>query len=240
LTPPLSNPQNDVQFWDSGWVSLQPGYGTNTTRFGPELSFGRAMADALPNDEIYLVKYARSGAGLADPTDWNPATGSDYSTFLSRVDAALDNLDNAAIDYEISGMLWMQGEHDTLNSADAAAYEANLTNFIATVRGEFETPNMPFIIGRITTEFGTAVNNALVRDAQVTVANNVGGAYWVDTDSLQLGSVGHYGTQGQIDLGELFAGKNLAAIPEPQSCTLLILTTLGLVVTRRRRKSRRP
>ena len=214
LQPPLSQPQDDVRFWSgTGWVSLRPGFGAYAgTSFGPELTFGRAMADALPDERIYLVKHAVGGTGLADPTEWNPATGSIYRTFINRVKAALANLTAAGIDHEVAGMLWMQGEHDTLDPADAAAYEANLTNLIAAVRAEVGAPGMPFAIGRITTElFGkaTEADNKRVRDAQVAVAEAVEGASWVDTDRLQLGTPGHYGTEGQIDLGELFAGAIL-------------------------------
>ena len=47
-------------------------------------------------------------------------------------------------------MIWMQGESDANNSAYAAAYEANLTNLITAVRSDFSTPDMPFVVGRIT------------------------------------------------------------------------------------------
>ncbi len=50
-----AEPQSDVKFWSgSAWVDLAPGAGN----FGPEIGFGRAMKDALPKEEIYLVKYA--------------------------------------------------------------------------------------------------------------------------------------------------------------------------------------
>ncbi len=48
LTPPLSQPQTDVNFWSGGWVPLQPIYGRSSTQFGPEVSFGRAIKDAFP------------------------------------------------------------------------------------------------------------------------------------------------------------------------------------------------
>ena len=54
LKPPLSEPQKDVRYWNDGWVPLKPGFGHNFNygdvdpkQFGPEVSFGRAMADAL-------------------------------------------------------------------------------------------------------------------------------------------------------------------------------------------------
>jgi len=232
LTPPLSNPQSDVSLWNNGWVSLQPGFGNTTSEFGPELSFGRAIADALLDDDIYLVKHAISGTNLDD--QWDPGSGPQYADFKAKADAALTNLDNAGIDYQISGMLWMQGESDAMDASDAAAYEANLINLIATVRSEFATLDLPFIMGRILTGYGTPSNNTLVREAQVDVAGDLDGVFWIDTDALQLGTPGHYGTEGQIELGNLFAQQNLSAIPEPQSWLLMSLSVLGLSVIRKR------
>lgn len=233
LTPPLSNPQNDVNIWNNNsWEAPRPGFW-----FGPEVSFGRTMADALPDDDIYLIKHGASGTNLA--VQWAPPTGPEYVAFRNKVDAALTNLENASIDHEISGMLWMQGESDALSATYAAAYETNLTNFIATIRGEFNVPEMPFIVGRVLSHFDTEPPSgaAMVRAAQETVANDVDDVFWFDTDSLSQRSdfPGHYDTQGQIDLGELFAEKNLAAIPEPSSMSLMLYGFLAAIVALGRR-----
>ena len=223
LTPPLSEPQKDVRYWNDGWVPLKPGFGHNFNygdvdpkQFGPEVSFGRAMADALPDDDIYIIKHGVNGANLA--VQYAAPDSQNYIDFRDKVKAALANLDEANIDYEISGMLWMQGESDASPSIDFAnAYETNLTNLIATVREDFDSPEMPFVLGRILTHFDTRPSggNAIVRAAQEAVADKDDDVYWFDTDSLQLAYGGHYGTEGQIDLGELFAEKSLEAIPEP-------------------------
>lgn len=211
LEAPLDQSQEDVKIWSgANWTSLQPGFGNRGENFGPEVSFGRAMAEGLPDENIYLIKYARGGSGLVANDDWNPSGGSDYLAFISRVKSALGQLAADGIEFEIGGMLWMQGEHDTLESATAAGYETSLRQFIETLRDDFETPGMPFVIGRITTEFGTTANNTLVREAQVRVAEETEGVFWVDTDELSLGTPGHYGTEGQLDLGRLFAGEILA------------------------------
>ena len=223
LTGTLSEPQDDVRYWNDGWVSLKPGFGHNFNygdvdpkQFGPEVSFGRAMADALPDDDIYLIKHGVNGANLA--VQYAAPDSQGYIDFRNKVNAALTNLDDANIDYEISGMLWMQGESDASNATRAAAYEANLTNLIATVREDFDSPEMPFVLGRIRPHYDTRPSggNAIVRAAQEAVADNDDDVYWFDTDSLQLAYAGHYGMQGQVDLGELFAEKILVAVAEPR------------------------
>ncbi len=82
-------------------------------------------------------------------------------------------------------------------------------------------PNMPIVIGRITTHYGAAADSALVRNAQVNAANLFDHVSWVNTDDLQqnLPWPWHYGTQGQIDLGIRFANEFIN-VPEPSTILL--------------------
>ena len=231
--PPYNVAQTDVRFWNygpesqpdpvhginipgigTGWVDLEPGYGHTPADFGPEVSFGYALNNAFPDDDIYLVKYGLTSSSLA--VHWNPwGTGSCYNQFAARVSNAMANLTGAGLSPTIAGMIWMQGESDAMVPAYAAAYQTNLRIFINKVRNEFGTV-MPFVAGRITDyeEWGTPADNALVRSAQMTVPGQVGSAAWIDTDDLQWAYVGHYGTQGQLDLGTRFADE-LLGIPGP-------------------------
>jgi hypothetical protein len=214
LLPPYSEVQNDVNYWSGAWGSLSPGFGNHSHEFGSEVAFGRAIKDTLPDDAIYLVKYSVNGTALYN--DWKPATGAQYIGFMNTVNAALTALGNAGINYEISGMLWMQGESDALEG-EAASYETNLVNFISDMRTQLNTPAMPFIIARVRAYYGgggTPPTQAdIVRGAQVTVAESTPYVSWFDTDAYQMVNAGHYGTQGQIDLGNHFATANLAYIP---------------------------
>jgi hypothetical protein len=162
-----------------------------------------------PNDEIYLIKSATGGTSLAG--DWKPtpdAMGPQYILFRSRVDAALANLTAAGKKYTIVGMIWMQGENDSTVPEHAKAYEENLKNFIKQVRDDVHAPEMKFVIGRITymsKPWAPMENIDLVRAAQQKVAETDGNAAWFDTDDLQWAYYGHYGTSGQIELGQRFA-----------------------------------
>jgi len=237
LVSPYDAAQNDVNYWFSGfWVSLSPGFGYDSGAFGPEVAFGRAIKDALPNDTIYLVKYAKNGTALYN--GWKPTDGDEYIAFMNTVNPALANLTANGINYEISGMLWMQGESDAYEG-QAASYETNLVNFIADMRTQFNTPEMPFIIARVLTYYGgdtiplysgtqTDPNQAeVVRAAQVTVAESTPYASWFDTDAYQIAiMLGHYGTQGQLDLGNDFATAILAYIPLPPSVKIDIAESI--------------
>lgn len=231
LPAPYNATQPDVKFWSNGgWVSLQGGFGTSSAYFGPEVSFGYRIHAMLPQDTVYLIKYAAGGTTLADPAcEWTPnGSGTVYNTFKTTANDAIQSLTNAVLSPRIAGMLWMQGESDTYGYA--AEYQANLTNLINHVRSDFATPNMPFVIGRIMSyaqyPFGTPTNNAVLRTAQVTVGTQMPYVSWVNTDGLSVypyGVVnpGHYDAQGQIGLGNLFADA-IIQIPEPSGITILI------------------
>ena len=224
-----------MNFWNSGdnqWQPLSSSFNGDPD-FGPEVSFGYQMRAAFPGDNIYLYKYAVPSTSLY--FEWNPIDPGNslpcYSIFQSGATAALQSLQNAGLSPTIAGMLWMQGESDAANPYYAAAYQTNLMNLIAAVRGDFNTPDMPFVIGRITTAWGDPVDNAIVRAAQMTVPTLVNNASWINTDDLEISTAipPHYGTQGQIDLGLRFANQFIQA-PEP--------SVLALVADRRDRSIR--
>ena len=87
------------------WAPLTPGHGTGfatdgetnalSDRFGPELSFGRALA-ANSDQPIALIKYSRGGTSLADGagySDWFPEAGG--ADDLNQYDFALATIRNA-------------------------------------------------------------------------------------------------------------------------------------------------
>ena len=251
LTTPYNVAQTSVKLWSNrtgnAWVDLQGGFGAESPDFGPEVSFGYAVKRLFPADEIYLIKYGIPATNLA--FNWKPsgtgtvstAEGYYYNVFQDTTNAAINNLIAAGKSPSIAGMLWMQGESDALNTSMANAYEANLRNLIGAVRSDFATPTMPFIVGRITTLWGTAANNAKVRTAEDAVGADptLVNVSTVSTDSLSLwvsphAYPNHYDTQGQIELGTLFANQ-FAPTPEPSTCVLAGTGFLVLVGYLRRR-----
>ena len=225
LSPPYDQPQTDVKIWDywsgGGWADLEGGFSMYPgTYFGPEVSFGHALNELFPDDDIYLVKYALGRTNLHE--DWKPdGSGVQYNTLKATADAAIQDLADDGLSPQVAGMIWLQGERDSQFAEMAAAYEENLTNLIETVREDFSADDMPFIIGRISTYFGDY--NAQVRAAQVAVAEQMDNVGWVDTDDLLwvYDNPGHYNAAGQIELGDRFA-DGIAEIPEPSTLVLLL------------------
>jgi hypothetical protein len=208
LTPPYDTAQTNVAFWhDGAWVDLAPGFGNTSTQFGPEVSFGYTIKQEMAPDSILLIKYAANGTALYN--DWAPPSGPQYSAFMTTARAALADLDANGIDYEISAMLWLQGESDALEG-QGAAYETNLRNFIDDMRTQFNVADLPFYIARVRDYYGTEEQSALVRAAQVDVAESTDNVEWFDTDSYNpLINGGHYNAAGQIGIGIDFAITHL-------------------------------
>lgn len=230
------DPQPGVKIWNNGsrqWAELSS-YSDGDC-FGPEVSFGYEMHAAFPNDDIYLVKWAYGGTNLY--ADWKPANGGGwcYNSFKMTAMAALQNLDAAHLSPSVAGMLWMQGEGDAANSTSANAYQQNLIDFIAAVRTDpqfsFNSPDMPFVLGRIIQGYGTSGDNATVRTAQMTVPTLVEHTMCINTDDLQVSPEIplHFGTQGQIELGIRFADK-FKPTPEPSMSMLLLTGSLAAAV----------
>jgi hypothetical protein len=154
----------------------------NGDHFGPELTFGRTLADfygltnrvPVTNVMVAIIKYSRGGTTLYQ--DWAAGgdsstnnDGADYITFQTVVSAGLAHLAAAypGATLEMDGMIWVQGESDidppVPNPAVAIAYGTNLTRFIKDARltwGAYSPygTNLPFFLSRISTNQTTYSN----------------------------------------------------------------------------------
>jgi iduronate 2-sulfatase len=224
LTGPLAKwakPQDDVLIAYScsklrgpvltsgGFRKLQPGWsvapGKNrptklpSGTFGPEVSFGRGMADRLKGKKVALIKFAEGGTSLAK--DWNPNVKDRlYPAFLDFTKRSLKELKDKGHTYTLRGMIWHQGESDAGLAAEE--YQKLLTAFIARVRADLGAPEMPFGVGEV---FDNGKRDA-VRAAQKAVAGKVKGAFFVSADRLKTFDGGtHFDAASQVELGERFA-----------------------------------
>ncbi len=214
LTAPYNAPLPQVRIWDlkkrqwTGLPLLAAVFGPEEQSigaFGPEISFGHAMAGAFPKRDIRLIKYAANGTALHD--DWAPGTGAQYIAFVDTVKAALQDLEANKIEYEIAGMLWLQGESDAVEKK-GQDYQKNLMTLIKQIRTAFRTPKMPFVIARVRDHYGKGAQAKMVRDAQEFVAEKDTDVHWFDTDDCgPLIKGGHYTSKGLIEIGKRFADK---------------------------------
>lgn len=240
----LKDPQTDVKIYhvpapatNGSWQDLRPGMSSSGNTFGPELTFGRAMADALPDDDIMIIKYAFGGTDLY--SQWNSNENDLYPDFINKVNHALSLISGP---YEIAGMCWQQGEKDARDDGEhkANAYQQNLTDLINSVRQDLNVPNMKFVLGYIPdldeVDFSPLRNfpyTNIVQQAQLNVSLNVSNVFLIEESKDQLtfnDDLKHYDASGQMDLGNLYAQEML--IPEPATCALF---SLGLIFLRKRK-----
>ena len=183
----------------SGW-SVAPGKNRPTKlpsdTFGPEVTFGRGMADHLKGKKVAVIKFAEGGTSLAK--DWNPDVKDRlYPAFLEFTKKSLKELKDQGHTYTIRGMIWHQGESDAGLTADE--YQKLLTAFIARVRTDLDVPELPFGVGEV---FGNG-NRDAVRAAQKATAEKVKGAFFVSADELKTFDGGtHFGAASQVEFGE--------------------------------------
>jgi hypothetical protein len=240
LPPELYAPQLDVLFWyeegpwgtvhdpgrrirSDGWEPLEfqsdPAYGTfgwYVDGFGPEVKLGRVLADNL-STEVAVLKVAVNATSLA--IDWDPDTADSlYGQMLDITDEALAALGELGHTGTLAGCFWMQGEWDALYASYAAAYQSNLTAFIADLRADCGNPALPFVIGRLNVHIDECPYISFpylddVRAAQEAVAASVPRAALVNTDDLPLNSdFLHFTAAGQLKLGGRFAEAYLAML----------------------------
>jgi len=212
----LQQPQPDALLFNgyNGWlpidhlVPLQPGSGED---FGPEVTFGRAMADARPEETFALIKWARGGTDLA--SDWNPAGGLSYQRFRTTVTRGLRALADAGYTPEVVGMLWMQGETEGHDAAAAAVYGSYLAAFIADIRGRYGA-KLPFLIAEtFQGEYGDVVSAA---QAAVAAADPLTCFIPTRTFSFKCDGV-HLDAVGQQELGRAFAAAYLGCLLLPDA-----------------------
>ncbi len=214
---------SDVDFYSdtesrSGTLTeLYPG-ASETSGFGPELGFGRRITDILGCDSttrVAIIKYANGGTSLY--SDWRAGGDSTISNdgpeYVAFQQAVTDGLAALSAKYtsaviNIEGMLWMQGESDSLIPEESTNYYRNLTNFIFDVRATYGI-RLPFVIGRLSTNQSGSAASLIqnIRNAQNSAAAESTLNGLVYTDSFPLQDEWHFNPSGQISLGKAFAAQ---------------------------------
>jgi hypothetical protein len=190
--------------------------------FGPEMTLARTLANRPDSGAIAVIKIGFFGTNLAQ--DWRPdaITGNRlHAVLLREVRLALSLLPKEGLRPRLAGFFWMQGETDAARSEHAAAYLENLTDFVASIRSEFEVPALPFVLGRIGPRPAKGYpGQDLVRDAQVGFATQDSHAAWTDTDDLARGGDGiHLVASGVMELGVRWARAWIELARSPTEST---------------------
>ena len=225
LDDSLSQPQNDVKFWyrktqnsatnnalpENEIINLAPGSGHGVTgivapvEFGPEITIGRVIADALPAQNVMLIKGTRSGSNLH--TAWAQG-GIHYNNFLQTIGEAVDQIQANGDTPVFKGMFWVQGEADSIDLDNALNYEANLTDLIQRVREDFfDGRDAPFILSQLSDNQYSSLSSGqlAVRAGQAAVADADARVAIIVTDDDDLfttrSDIIHFDANGLLNLG---------------------------------------
>ena len=209
------HPENTVT-WDNKkktWVPLGADSFAERRKFkfGPEIAFSHKLAKKYPNHTIAVVK--TSGGGTKLWKHWLPGKPM-YVRFLKNMENAIEDLKEQGISYEVSGMLWMQGESDAEFLEWANAYEDNLKILYKDVRLQTGKKDLPIVMGRISIGLlrKTPWNfdfTEVVQAAQDRVAKADKNVRIINTDKLEtLEDNTHFNSESNIWLGEKM-GKSM-------------------------------
>lgn len=194
------------------WFGVyQPGVNSGNsnlpTMWGPEAQFAYDFRQANPTETLIIVKVTQGSTTLASNAsamDWSPSTHELFDLTTSNIQAARSALaaNGVTVDHEV--VLWMQGESDAGSAATAAAYGANLTDFLAHVRTDWlHDADGKVAVGRIADS--PMAYDGVVRTAQRAVDQ-------ADPDTLSFNTIGfpmqadglHYAAGGHVALGASF------------------------------------
>ncbi len=184
-------------------------------KFGPEIAFAKVLAKKFPDHTIAIVK--TSGGGTKLWKHWLPDQPM-YIRFLKNFENAIESLETKGTPFEISGMLWMQGESDAEFLDWANAYEDNLKVLFEAVRLQTGKKELPIVMGRISIGLlrKTPWNfdfTPVVQEAQDIVSSQDKNVYIINTDKLKtLKDNTHFNTEAQIWLGKKMGKIMLKAL----------------------------
>ena len=146
--------RDDVLIWFLGRKGpLEPGYGSNPNKIGPELGFGWTIGDAF-EEPVLLIKIAWGGKSLAEdfrPPSLDGETGLYYTKLLEHTENVLRQADQffpqlKGRTFLLEGFGWHQGWNDRINQSFNDSYEHNMIQFIKDIRQDLKAPSLPFVI----------------------------------------------------------------------------------------------
>jgi hypothetical protein len=225
IAPHLIAPRDDAWcVYARHWPGpLAPRFGFRPNNFGPELAFGHGLADQA---SAPLILFKSSIGGRTLHRDYRPplaveraggTVGPLYLDIIRRFHNLVEHIDTVIPEFagrpiHVAGLVWLQGESDTLGVDDGPRpeaergwwnhYEANLRDLIHDVRRDTGIPDLPVVIAQINDSdpWESKGGGIVVRAAQRQVAEDTPGCTWFRTDDLHPGY--HYDSKSIVVIGE--------------------------------------
>ena len=104
----------------------------------PGVTFAETLTKKVKGEKIGLICNARGATKLSE---WEKGT--------KYFKEAVKRVKQGCRQDELAGVLWLQGEQDTIDSADYSNYGQRFEKFIYDMRKALGKPDLPFIVGEI-------------------------------------------------------------------------------------------
>lgn len=193
-------------------------YDREVAGVGPSSAFAQAWSIDHPDEKLGIIPGAEGGSSI---DEWHP------SGVLAR--HALSEAKFAMESSELIGILWHQGENDSLDQR-YESYQAKIEEVFAFFRAELGLPELPIIMGELPdflgkTGFGqSATEFEEINQILHTVAEKDPNTFLVSAEKLAANPDGiHINAASQRKFGlryyEAFKQKQtiLAALPEEEA-----------------------
>lgn len=215
-------------------------FNASTRRFGPEMSLGRDLHNAL-TDPVALIKVATGGSDIAR---WQPGAA-DYVKFIDAVTDGIDEIRASGDTVNVVGLVWLQGESDVIDTNRADAYADRLHQFLTHARSDLAGRFPTLCFGQLDVvlvepanwkngnnpAIATQPNIDKVHGVLADFASADPNAYFIPTNDFTTFEDGliHFSASDQMVLGSRIADTILTHIvPKPGAGTafLTLLATL--------------
>ena len=206
-----------------GFVPTGLDCGAGAGCFGPELGMAEILAEACPEEPIFILKYTMSGYSLHHHWLCAGRRGSIYEACMGFVGTYMDYLVSENYDAKISAVCWMQGESDTTDFK-ASHYFDNQTAFVSYLRedlAEFAADGgICFIDAGISSSpyclpAYPAINEAKERFAALSPLNlyfsTIDAGFTTLNEPEENPDLGHYDALSELELGRMFGRLILQA-----------------------------
>ena len=178
--------------------------GSDRAGVGPGLAFAQAMLAEDSATRIALVPCAHGGSWIQL---WSKG-GRFYTPALRRAKQALSDFPEGKA--RIAGVLWLQGESDSLENR-YAVYDTKLTDLVQRLRADLNEPELPFVACTIGTFIKPKAKYLYVAEINadlLALPETLPFTACVDARDLKDGHIGdfmHYNTASQEVMGARFA-----------------------------------
>ncbi|KAL9237988.1 hypothetical protein vseg_012472 [Gypsophila vaccaria] len=223
LTPQASSPDPTILRLDANhrWhVAREPlhrGIDVNhTCGVGPAMAFANSIIQRHPR-RVGVIGLVPCAVGGTNITQWARG-GWLYGQMIRRTTAAVRDGGT------VQGLVWYQGESDTVVKVDAERYQRRLEKLFLDIRTDLQSPMLPILQVAIASGEGPYIEE--VRQAQMGV--DLLNFKTIDAMGLPLEPDKlHLTTPAQVYLGEKLADAFLKFLPtqeEPNPTNMLIHT----------------